>query len=523
MENNKARICVPVCVARASELPAAVARAAEVADIVEVRLDYLSETELTHAANELWSLLASRPRPIILTLRPAEYGGARPISAEDRLFFRVRNSLLVVGEKSADFWDLEHDLVQLLEQRQREGWDVVGLGNCDWNRTICSYHDFVGVPPDLDQIYAKMAASGARILKIAAQADDAIDCLPIFRLLERARSESREMIAIAMGPAGVVTRILGPSRGAYLTYGSLDDESSTAPGQLTAKELRDVYRIDRIDRQTQIMGLMGKPVSHSISPQIQNRGFEFASVNAVYIPFEVTDADAFMRRMVHPRTREIDWNLRGLSVTAPHKVAVMQHLDWIEPAAKAIGAVNTIVVEDGALHGYNTDAAAFIAPLREKVGSLAGARVAILGAGGAARSVIHALQQEKATPELFVRDIERAHPLAAEFGVELHQLGGATFKGFDVVVNATPVGTRGISESETPAVAEQLHGVRLVYDLVYNPIETKLMQTARVAGCDTLGGLDMLIAQAVEQSKLWTGDQPDQDAMRAAALSALTQ
>ena len=223
------------------------------------------------------------------------------------------------------FIDLELDLVLSFaaERSLGESW-------IDWSRVICSHHDFGGVPSDLDQIYERMAATPARILKIAVQADDATDCLPIFRLLERAQREGREMIAIAMGQAGVMTRILGPSRGSFLTYGSLDDESATAPGQLTARELREVYRIDQIDQQTEVIGIIGKPVGHSLSPHIHNAAFETAGVNAVYIPFEVGDAVQFMRRMAHPRSRELEWNLRGLSVTAPHKSAVMNSLDWID-------------------------------------------------------------------------------------------------------------------------------------------------------------------------------------------------
>src|SRR5438552_19048551 len=118
-----------------------------------------------------------------------------------------------------------------------------------------------------------MSATPARIIKISVQANDSMDCIPIFHLLERVQREEREMIAIAMGPAGIMTRILGPSRGSFLTYGSLDDESATAPGQLTAKELREVYRIDQIDRGTEVFGIIGNPVRHSLSPQIHNAAF----------------------------------------------------------------------------------------------------------------------------------------------------------------------------------------------------------------------------------------------------------
>ena len=515
---SKARICVPVCVSRAGELAGAIRRAAEVAEIIELRLDYLLEHELAQASGEITAVLKSRQQPMILTLRPAEYGGARAISVEDRLFCRI-NEVWASGSRNggADFWDLELDLALLLQRTESEGNDPVELGLCDWARTICSYHDFVGVPSDLEQIYESMASTRARILKIAVQADDATDCLPIFRLLARAQREGREMIAIAMGQPGVMTRILGPSRGSYLTYGSLDEDSATAPGQLTARELRDVYRIDEIDRQTKVTGLIGKPVRHSLSPNIHNAAFARAKANAVFIPFEVHDLNAFVRRMVREESREIDWNLRGFSVTAPHKTRIKKHLDWIDPIAQDIGAVNTIVIEKGVLRGYNTDAQAFIQPLNDHFESLAGSRCAIIGAGGAARSVIWALRRAGATVTLFARDLQKATPITQHLAIECRHLAEAGFAGFDIVINATPLGTCGLLEDEAAARAEALRGVRLAYDLVYNPSETRFIREARAAGCETIGGLEMLIAQAVEQFKYWTGLQPDIDAMRSAA------
>jgi 3-dehydroquinate dehydratase/shikimate dehydrogenase len=508
MKHNLPKICVPVCVQRARELAHALARAAEVADIIELRLDCLEDSEREKALAFLQDHL-TRPRtPVILTLRSAEQGGHTTSDFEARRHFWT--SLVKISGSA--FIDLELDMV---------GGFIAAGPLIDWSRVICSHHDFRGVPSDLDQIYARMAATPARILKIAIQADEATDCLPVFRLLERAQREGREMIAIAMGQAGLMTRILGPSRGSFLTYGSFDNERSTAPGQATASELIEVYRIDEIDQQTEVVGLIGNPVGHSLSPQIHNAAFESAGLNAVYIPFEVHDVSQFMRRMVHPRSRELDWNLRGFSVTAPHKSDVMNCFDWIDPAAMAIGAVNTILIRQDELFGYNTDAAAFIAPLRRKFGSLQGTRSAIIGAGGAARAALWALRNEGAQVALFVRHPAKTRSVSEEFETDLNLVAGAAFAGFDIVVNATPLGTRGVREADTVATAEQLRGVRLAYDLVYNPLETRFLREARAAGCETLGGIEMLLTQAVEQFKIWIGKDPDVEVMRTAALRAL--
>jgi len=504
------RICVPVCARSINEMRDAAERAAEVADLIELRLDCLDDVE---AAARVLDDARSLERPLILTLRSAEQGGHTSVDYKGRRRFWSSQK----APTTDCLFDLEYDLVRDLSL----GASLHSLES-DWKYVICSHHDFKGVPPDLEKIYDAIAATPAGILKIAVQANDAIDCLPIFKLLERARREHRELIAIAMGPAGIMTRVLGPSRGSFLTYGALDDENATAPGQLTAKQLRDIYRLERLDSETEVMGILGNPVSQSLSPVIHNAAFAAANVNAVYLPFQVHDVTEFIRRMVHPKTREIVWNLRGLSVTIPHKSAVMPSLDWIDETAAKIGAVNTILVRDEQLLGYNTDASGLMAPLLNRFGAIRDARCAVIGAGGAARAALWALIHEGGMVELFARNADRGTITAKDFGVPCRQLAGADFAGFDIVINTTPLGMSGASQEMTPATTAQLHGVRLAYDLVYNPIETVFLREARAAGCDTLTGIEMLIAQGAEQFRLWTGQFPDVDVMRR-ALRSLVQ
>ena len=476
------RVCVPVCEKNFSAFESACERAVELADIVELRLDCIDPHDLSRAVSHVTNF----PRPIILTFRPAEEGGYRELSREERRQFWTTQALR--GEDV--WWDVETDLVA----------DV----SPDWSRTIVSHHDFSGVP-DLGLIYDQLAQTPARVVKIAVQANDIVDCIRVFKLVDRAIRESREIIAIAMGNAGIATRILGPSRGAFLTYGSLDEDSATAPGQVNARALRSLYNIDAINDETMICGLVGLPVMHSVSPHIHNAAFAREGVNGVYLPFEVSDIHSFIKRMVHPLTRRVNWKLRGLSITAPHKQTVMQHLDWIEPEAMEIGAVNTVVVEKDRLLGYNTDAAGFIAPLLKSIGSLRDKQVAIIGAGGAARAAVWALKREGAKVTLFVRDVSKSK-------VACEPLTSASFSGYDLVVNATPA---------SPATREQLQGAHWVYDLVYNPIETEFLREAREAGCATLGGLEMLVAQAKIQFELWTGKTASATVMYDAAAAVL--
>jgi 3-dehydroquinate dehydratase/shikimate dehydrogenase len=485
------RICVSVCEKNIEALESAAVRASEWADVVELRLDCLAGLE------GFERVLSRISCPVILTFRPREQGGHRELDQQTRqLFWKTA--------PQTDWWDIESDLTP----------------ETDWSHIIVSHHDFSGVPKDLTQIYEQLAATPAAVLKIAVQANDIVDCIPVFHLLERARTEGRERIAIAMGNAGLATRILGPSRGAFLTYAAFDEESATAPGQITAQKLRSVYHVDDLDRETMICGLVGCPVMHSVSPHMHNAAFRGAGINGVYLPLEVHDVRTFFQRMVHPRTREFDWNLRGLSITAPHKSAVMEFLDWIEPNAKEIGAVNTILIDDDKLRGFNTDAAGLIEPLLSVFDSLDRLRVAVIGAGGAARAAVWALLNRQASVTLFARDVVKARALEQVFEVSCEPLSSASFAGYDLVINATPLGSGELID-QVPATAEQLQGARCAYDLVYNPIETRFLKEAGNAGCKTVRGLEMLVAQAKKQFELWTGQTPSSNVMSDAAVAAL--
>jgi 3-dehydroquinate dehydratase/shikimate dehydrogenase len=513
MDSKPLQLCVAICERTIDALQGAAASASAPGDLVELRLDCLDQNDFNSIAGILTQLTHKLPVPTIVTYRPAEQGGLTNASVDARYAFWTGRGRLL----GSHLCDIELDIAQKLSQPGESG----SAPQVDWSHVICSHHDFDGVPADLDQIYEALASTPARILKIAVCANDVTDCLPVFQILDRALKDGRETIAIAMGTAGLATRVLGPSRGAFLTYAALESETGTAPGQISARELKQVYRIDKIDRQTRVFGLMGLPVCHSVSPLIHNAAFEALALNAVYLPFEVREAKAFIGRMIHPRTRELDWNFGGLSVTAPHKETVMDQLDWIDPVAEGIGAVNTIVVQNEELHGYNTDARGVIKPLAEKFGELSGARCAVLGAGGAARAVLWSLRQERADLTVFARNIAKAAAVAKELDAAFKPLDEASFDGFDVVINTTPLGTFGEFETQTPATARQLGGARLVYDLVYNPTETLLLREAKDAGCETLGGLSMLIAQAAEQFKLWTGADGPESVMWAVAERAL--
>jgi 3-dehydroquinate dehydratase/shikimate dehydrogenase len=324
-----------------------------------------------------------------------------------------------------------------------------------------------------------------------------------------------------MGEAGKWTRILGLAHGAFMTYASIETGSETAPGQISAEDLRSIYRVKEISRETDVYGIIAGDTSYSMSPHIHNPAFASTGADAVFIPLQVAALDEFMRRMVLAGSREVELNFKGFSVTNPHKQAIRKFLSWTHPDAAAIGAINTVKIVGEELHGYNTDAGGFIKPLLREFGDLNESRAAVIGTGGAARACIYVLKTHGCDVTVFGRDGAKVETLAREFGARHASLSGSTFGDFDIVVNATPVGTKGPKQHETVATANELLGARVVYDLTYNPVDTVLAAEARSAGATFIGGLEMLINQGAEQFKIWTGLDGPLDVMRSAARKRL--
>jgi 3-dehydroquinate dehydratase / shikimate dehydrogenase len=499
---NNGKICVPVCAETPDEVIAAVQRAREIADLIELRFDCTAEKDVGRVIKSL------PDANYIFTFRPASQGGKRELTLSERLKFWE----LVLNEPPAG----------LMIDIEGEPNVAVAVPANDVPR-ILSYHDFGPTPPDLGSMFDGLAGFAPDVVKIAITADDIVDAIGAWNLLKKAVVANIGVIPIAMGEAGKWTRILGLAHGAYVTYGSLDEGKETADGQITARDMIDVYRVKELDRYTRVFGIIGDPVSSSLSPFIHNPAFRDTGENAVFIPLLVKDLDAFIRRMVKRATREVELNFGGFSVTMPHKQAIMKHLDDIDDTAKKIGAVNTVKIDRDRLIGYNTDAHGFVEPLKARLGDLRDTRAWIVGTGGAARACIHALHEAGADVAVFGREPARSHALAEEFGVRAGSISGlrSEITGADILINATPLGMRGANEDETIATATELGRVKLVYDLVYNPSETRLLGEAKEAGVPTIGGLEMLIAQGARQCEIWTGREAPVELMRKAVTERL--
>ncbi|HKP70630.1 MAG TPA: shikimate dehydrogenase [Pyrinomonadaceae bacterium] len=500
---NNGRICVSVCGETADEVLAQIERGQAVADVVEVRFDCVSGTEFPSLLNRL----AHINTPLLLTFRPMKQGGHRTLTFDERLKFW--ENVLWKLENNDVLVDHEFDLDLPLDP--------------DPDRTIISFHDFqTNGGSNLTERFDELANLTGKAIKIAVNADRITDSIGVWKLLQHAESTGKDLIPIAMGEPGKWTRILGLAYGAPLVYASLDSGRETGPGQISAADLRDVFRVKDLDSSTEVFGIIAADTSYTFSPYLHNAAFKAAEMNKVFTPLQVDDLDAFMRRMVDSRTREIEINFAGFSVTNPHKQAIVKYLSQVDPTAEAIGAVNTVRIEHGRFIGFNTDATGFIKPLRDSLGDLAGARVAVVGAGGAARACAYALKQERADVTILARDTTKATALGRELNVAVDQLTTDHRPlTTDVLVNATPLGTKGDRENETIATAEELHGVRLVYDLVYNPTETRLLREAKTAGVATINGLEMFLAQGAKQFEIWTDHEAPVDAMREAVVRRL--
>jgi 3-dehydroquinate dehydratase / shikimate dehydrogenase len=452
------------------------------ADLVELRLDSVADPSVPGA-------LEGRRVPVIVTCRPAWEGGQFKGSEEER-----RRILQEALAADADYVDLEW---------QANFTDL--LAQTAGRRVVLSMHDFSGVPGDLTERAQAMRATGAEVIKLAVTTSRLSDCLPLLDL--GAQIGRRGAVLIGMGPCGLATRVLARQFGSAWTYAGGERQV----GQITPAEL-DGYRFRTVTGSTEVYGLVGSPISHSVSPAMHNASFAAQQIDAVYLPLPAADTDDFV-------TFGRAIGLRGASVTIPFKVSLFDRMDEVYPVARRIGAINTIKAVDGKWVGGNTDASGFLTPLKDRV-PLRGTRVAVLGAGGSARAVAAALSSSSAQVTVYARNPLRAREIAATASCASAPLPPEP-DSWDLLVNCTPVGMHPHVD-DTPIDAALLTG-RYVYDLVYNPTNTRLLREAKAAGCQTIGGLEMLVAQATEQFEWWTGRRSSGGIMREAALKRLAE
>ncbi|MBI4579828.1 MAG: type I 3-dehydroquinate dehydratase [Planctomycetes bacterium] len=546
-------MCVPLTGTTCPQMEADLAAAtAGGADGVELRLDYLHEWDEA-AVRHLLEAAARFPGEVIATYRTAAEGG----HCDESEATRVSRLEFVGLTEAVDYLDVEYETWRASANiRQKIGLvcdvDAAETGR-PRRRLILSKHNFENTPFDLESTLSVLAREPAHVVKVACKANSVVDALRVLDAL-RTSAAIRPTIGLAMGEVGLMTRVLARKLGAFLTFASLDAGKESAPGQATLDDMRRLYRWDAIGPATQVYGVIGCPVAHSMSPAILNAAFGETAHDAVYLPFRVEPNYAAFAAFVDGCVARPWLGLRGCSVTIPHKQNLLRYVEQrggvVEPLARRIGAANTLCIEPGGrddgtdtrVSAYNTDYRgamdALLAGLgrcgtgsppvnsdRNDVGlrrdsawrtgptKLDGVSVAVLGAGGVSRAIVAGLRDCGCAVTIYNRTRERAEALAAEFGAEARPNDERAGHRADVVINCTSIGMWP-NVDDAPLPAEGLAHKPLVFDTVYNPIETRLLREARDRGCPTVDGVAMFVGQAAAQFTLWTHRPAPTDLMR---------
>lgn len=459
---------------------------------LEWRLDFLEDFDnLEHRLHE--ALFRLRFPHSIATCRRVEAGGNFQGTVAEQT--QVLQAALRAG---CQWVDLEFESVQSAGPGMLEPFKTAKI--------LVSYHAYRSMPP-FWEIYRRLARLPVNAVKIAVRVQNLMENLRIEKFLKSRHGASPRLVMLGMGPAGVPSRILGLQWGSALTYASPSSHLEVASGQLPALMMKSIYRVERLDHRTQIFGIVGSRASSSLSPPMQNAAFNAKRVNAVYLPCETARLQDFLRFARHI-------GFAGFSVTMPYKRAILRELDWVDPMAQKIGACNTVAVQRGKWLGWNTDAGAVVAVLSKRL-RLAGSRVLILGAGGAARSAAYALRGEGAEVIIAARNDVAGARLAREVSAEIVPWDKADNLDVDTVINATPIGMMP-NPDVSPINLARLRA-RVVFDMVYRPVETRLLMEARGRGLTVISGLEMLVDQGARQFEIWTGQAAPRALMEQAA------
>ncbi len=492
-----------LCVAIQGATPAEMweRAAAQETKFVEFRLDALPKP--ASALPGLKEFLAGhRDVTAIATCRRKQFGGhfVGSLTAELELLAKA-------AEAGCSIVDLEVESAEEAKPSQlakfRAALRAAGAA------LLVSFHDFTRTK-GLEQAAERIEAFEPDFVKVVSTARTLADNLAVLRLIED-RSLSSHVVGIAMGEEGLVSRVLGPRAGAAFTFASPDEGAETAPGQVSARALLDLYRLEQLDQATRIFGVAGNPIAHSLSPLMHNTAFRRESVNAVMLPLKTRLLNDLLTVV-----RELP--LGGVAVTMPLKQEVLPHLANMDPLTARIGACNTLRTgADGKLYGFNTDVAGVVRPLEKRM-RLKGARIVVLGAGGAARAAVFGLVDQGAEVFIVNRTHEKAVSLARKAHAKSLKQDQLVKNKFDALINTTPCGMAGVKQA-LPIKENELNA-GLVFDMVYNPLDTPLLKLAKDRGLPIVGGLEMFVQQGARQFEIWTGKPaPEAEMMRVVELA----
>jgi 3-dehydroquinate dehydratase/shikimate dehydrogenase len=486
------------------------------AEMLELRTDYLHSQDI-NTIKELMAEAKKTALPIIITCRDPREGGENNIPA------KIRKNILIEAVKfGADFIDcefansiaFENEIKQVLAENEK-------------TRLILSKHNFKEPFENLAEIYEEMySVFPDAIAKTAYKANHINDCFEAFDIL---REYGEKAIAICMGEAGIISRIMAKKFNSFLTFSSLNPNSQTAPGQVSIETMKKLYRFDMINKETNFYGVIADPVGHSISPAVHNTCFEAKKINSVYLPLLVTGGKTEFDTFLNNVTSRPWLDFKGFSVTIPHKVNALEYAqekgEYIDPVAQQIGAVNTLTVgKNERITGCNTDYAgamdALTGVMEISKKQLKGKTVACLGAGGVARAIVAGLTDVGARITIYNRTLEKAEGLAKEFECHFAATDELKNSNAQIIINCTSIGMYP-NINESPLPKDFFKPTQTVFDTVYNPRETLFLKHAKEAGAKTVSGAEMFIYQAAEQFKLFSQTDCPVDVMRQAVYKAL--
>ncbi len=478
--------------------------AASGAEMVEARLDFLPALP---DENQLRDLLTEAPLPVIVTCRPKRQGGR---FGDGEGSEKARLSLLRKASELESVAAVDVELDTPPEQRPRK-------------KVILSHHDFEGCPDNLEELAEAIGRSDSAVNKVVFTARTCEEALRTFDLI---RASAKPMLGLAMGEAGLISRILAKKFGAFGTFASLGSGRQSAPGQPTLADIKKLYRWDDIDADTAVFGVIGAPVAHSLSPAIHNAAFAATAQNAVYLPLRIEPGDENFRRFMDAALARPWLDLRGLSVTIPHKQNALAYVgaENCDELGVRIGAINTIRIDStGRLRGWNTDYSGAIDALCDAMGiarvDLKGRSVAVLGAGGAGRAIVAALVHYGAKVVIYNRTLQKAEKLAEEFNSRAAPLSDAPTSEAEILINCTSIGMHpNVDDCPLETIPT---GVIVVFDTVYNPLQTRLLRLAEAGGIATVTGLEMFLNQAIAQFEIWTSQKAPRDVMREVVMNKL--
>lgn len=466
---------------------------------LEFRLDYLSKPAL--ALPKIKRFVESRPGVVVIAT-------CRRVASGGKFRGSIASQLDILGKAATagcQLVDVELQTAskckpdQLKKLRAKAG-------------LILSFHDFRATKK-LDETLEKMLVYPADFYKLVSTATTLSDNVSMIKFLAH-EGDRHSLVSMCMGEQGIISRVLGLRAGSIFTFASVSAGEETAPGQVTAQELRSVYRVESLDAATRVYGVAGDPIAHSLSPAIMNAAFRRENVNAVYLALHAKTLKDLLNCV-----REIP--IHGMSVTMPYKEAILPYLDNTDSHTTKIGACNTVVrAQDGKLYGFNTDAAGIVRPLERRLSTLEGARILVIGAGGAARAAVFGLKERGSEVYILNRSLGPAKKLAHQARARIMKRPDLKKLAFDVIINATPVGMG--NTRETPLQEKEINA-RYVFDMIYDPGETRLLKLSKERGAQIIPGIEMFVHQAARQFEIWTGKPAPWDEMLRVVLLALQE